>query len=90
MTTLVELARRLPNGFHDAQVSACTLDFVRRTVVFELQVWMGDDTDRERYRSARLSVSGLAYCAIDPPDPGYPFAERAPLGSDGVVDEALL
>jgi len=72
----------LPNGFHDARVSACTIDFVGRKVAFELQVWMGDETDRERYRPARLSVTGLAYCATDAPDPRYPFADRVPLVVD--------
>lgn len=82
MTTLVDLARQLPNGFHDAQVSACSLDFVNRTVAFELQLWMGDEADFERYRSARLTVTGLEYYAADPPDPRYPFAESAPLAVD--------
>lgn len=31
MTTLVEIAQGRANGFHDAPVRACNLDFVART-----------------------------------------------------------
>ncbi len=82
MTTLRELADGLPNGFHDAQVSACAINYVNGSVTFELLVWMGDERERERYRAARLKVTGLLFCAFEPPDPRYPFAAGAPLVVD--------
>jgi hypothetical protein len=91
MTTLADLAGQLPNGFHDAKVSGCSLDFVGRTVVFEMELWVGDDADRERYRRTRLGVTGLLYCAFDAPDPRYPFADRKPLVVDlCAADPAVL
>jgi hypothetical protein len=82
MATLQELAETLPNGFHDAQVSSCAVDFVARTVTFDLSIWVGDETDSERYRRATLKVAGLVFCAFDPPDPRYPFADGRPLEVD--------
>ena len=82
MATLQELADGLPNGFHDACVSACAIDFVARTVTFKLSIWMGDESDSERYRDADLKVSGLGFCAFDAPDPRYPFADGKPLTVD--------
>lgn len=82
MTTLREIAEGLPNGFHDAQVDVCTIDFAARTLTFELALWVGDDKELERYRGARLRVAGLLYCAFDPPDERYPFAAREPLVID--------
>jgi hypothetical protein len=82
MTTLREIAEGLPNGFHDAQVDLCTMDFAGRTLTFELALWLGDDEEPERYRGARLRVAGLLYCAFDPPDERYPFVAREPLVVD--------
>ena len=63
------------------------MDFVKRTVTFDLDVWIGDlDSsdvrDRERYRAARLVLAGLLFCHVEPPDPRYPFQEGAPLRID--------
>ena len=87
MATLAELDRSLPNGFHDAEVGSCVLDFVARTATFELQIWIGDRdallaSERELYRAARLVVTGLAFCQFEPPDPNYPFLESRPLRVD--------
>lgn len=90
MTTLREIAAGLPNGFHDARVDICTVDFAARTLTFELALWVGDDSDPERYRGARLRVAGLLYCAFDPPDPRYPFAERGPLVVDLCDPDAAI
>ena len=87
MATLRDLERTLPNGFHDTKVRSCALDYVQRTALFQLDVWTGDldatdPRERERYRSAALFVSGLAFCQMEPPDPTYPFQESAPLRVD--------
>jgi hypothetical protein len=82
MATLEEVAGGLPNGFHDAQLSSCAMDFVARTVTFKLSIWIGDQRDAERYRDAELKISGLGLCAFDAPDPRYPFADRRRLAVD--------
>ena len=64
MATLQELADTLPNGFHDAEVSSCAIDFVARIVTFELSIWMGDESDPERYRPDHLEITGLVFCAF--------------------------
>jgi len=38
--------------------------------------------DRERYRTALLLVSGLAFCQLDAPDPTYPYQDAAPIRVD--------
>jgi hypothetical protein len=87
MTSLAEINRTLPNGFHDSEVRSCKLDFVARTAAFEIDVWVGDlDTPtrdgRELYRAGLLVVSGLAFCQVDAPDPTYPYQDAAPIRID--------
>ena len=86
-TTLLEIDRGLPNGFHDSRVRTCSLDFVARTATFEVDVWVGDleaatHDGRELFRTALLAVSGLAFCQIDAPDPTYPYQDAAPIRVD--------
>ena len=86
MTSLGEIAATLPNGFHDAEVRSCSLDFQERTASFELNLWVGDmeasPEERELYRPARLVIAGLVFCHFETPSPDYPFAEPAPLRID--------
>jgi hypothetical protein len=87
MATIAEIEDQLPNGFHDAEIRSCALDFVARTATFAVDIWIGDigsseESQRERYRPARLEISGLAFCQIEAPDPSYPFREQKPLRVD--------
>lgn len=87
MTTIPEIDATLPNGFHDAELQSCTIDYVGQTVTFDLEIWIGDlssdnEQVRERYRRARLVVTGLAFCHLEMPDPTYPFQEAGPLRID--------
>jgi hypothetical protein len=87
MTTLQQIENSLPNGFHDALVRSCHLDFVARTASLELDVCMGDaesaDSDeRDSYARATLLLDGLAFCEVQAPDPTYPFQQPAPLRVD--------
>jgi len=92
--TLEELAATLPNGFHDAQVSSISLDYLKREVEFTLDVWVGDSSSqdeevREAYRNGELKLSGLLYCAIEPPDANYPYGEAKKLWVDaGALESA--
>ncbi len=69
--TLEEISQSLPNGFHDAEVRRIVLDYSKRTMEMEADVWVGTmkspPETREAYRLARLTVSGLLFCAIDQP-----------------------
>jgi hypothetical protein len=82
--TLEELADTLPNGLHDAFVKTVLLDFTARTAVLDVSLWVGDiesgsEDERERRRSATITLHGLQFFVIDPPDPGYAYASPEPL-----------
>lgn len=75
--TLDELNRKLPNGFHDAEISAIELDYVAGTAKFRLSLLIGwpEDSEPERnaYQEAKMKLTGLCFCSIGPPSPTYPF-----------------
>ncbi len=68
--TLHELAMTLPNGFHDAEVSDFTIDYLRRELRLMMRVWieMEGTPEDETYRTAMLTLSGLLACVIEPPN----------------------
>ncbi len=83
--TLNELAGTLPNGFHDSVVHVISLDYSKHEIKLSVAVWVGnsDATDaaaREAYRMGQLTLSDMAFCVIEPPDPTYPYYEK-----DGIV-----
>lgn len=94
--TFEELVDTLPNGLHDAQVSSISIDYLKREANFTLDVWIGDSSSRiegvrEAYRSGKLRLSGLLYCAIEPPDANYPYAEAKKLWVDaGDMESAVI
>ena len=84
--TIDELEQSLLNGFHDAFIRTIRLDYARRTASMEMSIWV-DDLDespefRELYRDAVLEFEGMQSVILDPPDPGYPYAEPKPLWVD--------
>jgi len=73
--TFQEAATSLPNGFHDAELQRFEMDYVHRTLRFDLVVWIGNMDDsqrRELYRPARLTLDDVAFLVIEPPDVKYP------------------
>lgn len=85
--TLEEISDSLPNGFHDAQIKKLNLDYVNREATFDLEIWIGTDSstkgeERDAYREARLTLSQLLFCVVEPPDPNYPYQEGKPLWVD--------
>jgi hypothetical protein len=84
--TLEELEATLPNGLHDAEVKSVLIDYVERRATMELSVWVGDMSDlpatREAYKDGSLTISGLLFVAVEPPDPNYPFAKSGRLCVD--------
>lgn len=82
-----DILAQLPNGMHDASITDMRVEFGRRTVILDMQFWVGDlDADeeakREAYRVGRLVLTGVVATRIDPPDP----ADR---GSCFSLDEGI-
>lgn len=73
--TLDELYLTLPNGFHDAQLKRVILDYERGSASLTLDIWVGDlegnPSEYELYRLSELTLEGLAFWIIGPPDPKY-------------------
>ena len=90
-----DLGRTLPNGFHDAQVTSLCIDFAQREVAIKINVWVGDCSSRsldvrEAYRPGLLTLSGLLYCSIEPPDPRYPYRDGGAITIDAGTVESLV
>ena len=83
--TFEEVAASLPNGFHDAELQRFEMDYVHRTLRFDLAIWIGDMDDsrrRELYRPARLTLDDVAFLVIEPPDINYPWLKAGPIRID--------
>lgn len=64
-----------------------SIDFTARKAVFTLSVWVGSmlnppGPEREKYRKGRLTLVGLEYLAIEPPQPDYPYGEGGSIRID--------
>jgi hypothetical protein len=64
VTTLADLERQLPWGFHDAYVEALTIDWLGQTLTLTMRFPMTERQDIER--RAQVTVSGLFFCSIEP------------------------
>ena len=65
MTTLAELVKDLPWGLHDAHLEGLSIDWLAQTVTLVVRFPMTKRQDVER--RAEVRVSGLFFCAVDPP-----------------------
>jgi|SRR5579864_1564527 hypothetical protein len=97
--TLEDIEKSLPNGLHDSQLHRLHVDYEHRKLQADVAVWVGEldepSEKRERYRRARIEITGLIFLVIEPPDPRYPFLDTARLTVDGCdkrenLDIALL
>ena len=84
---VAEVQTQLQITFHDSLLRELSTKFAERTVLFVLEVWVGDldappGPDRERRRAARLELTGLEYLVVDPPDPTYPYGRHEPVDID--------
>lgn len=84
MATLWEIASTLPNGFHDARLRGYRVDFVARTLAFELEL----ATSNAIHVPATITLTRLAFCEVQAPDSRYPFQNPAPLCVDLVECDA--
>src|ERR1700722_316639 len=64
---LAEIEAGLPWGLHDAYLEGIEIDWLTSTACLLVRVMMTERQDQDQ--RARITVSGLAFCAIDPPDP---------------------
>ncbi len=87
MTTLDDLSASLPNGFHDAELQRLVIDYMKREAKFIVDIWVGDmgTEQREVYRLAEVTLSGLLFWVSEPPDANYLYdvagGERIDIGS---------
>ena len=61
------------------------MDYVHRTLRFDLVVWIGNMDDsrrRELYRPARLTLDDVAFLVIEPPDVNYPWLKSGRIRID--------
>jgi hypothetical protein len=95
--TIEEIERTLPNGFHDASLEKLYIDYSKREVKLEILADVGnpDSTSeelKETKRKGRLTVSGLLFCIIEPPDSrsSYKKTEGLWIGDSGSVKSGKL
>jgi len=76
--TFEDLEKELPNGFHDAELRDMLIDYVVGSMTLRMNFWVGNmqGPNRDEYRSGELRITGLYFCAIDPPDPNYRYVPR--------------
>jgi hypothetical protein len=83
--TLQDVADTLPNGFHDAELRRLEIDYFRRTLCFDLDMWIGQMSDvraRELYRPSRLTLDKLAFIVLEPPTFSYQWNEAGSIRID--------
>jgi len=86
--SLTEIEQELPNGFHDAGLERIDVCFLTGQVKLIFQLCLGDPDaetteDRETYRRAALTLSGVIYFVVEPPEDGRDYFGPGPLRVDG-------
>jgi hypothetical protein len=74
--TFEQVEASAPNGFHDAILEKLAVDYQAGIISLSMRLLVGTPgmEDEEAYSPAELRVNRLLFCAIEPPDPSYPFA----------------
>jgi hypothetical protein len=78
--TFDEWDHKLPNGFHDAEISTLEIDYPRRTMTLHMRLL---SLIRGEYVAAVVTVSGLQFCSIGAPSPEYSYQRMAPITVGG-------
>jgi hypothetical protein len=83
--TIDDISKTLPNGFHDADLLGVEIDFEHATAAMDFAV----DTSNSDMESAvvprrgRLSLKGLHYFVVEPPNEQFAYDQQAQnIGSD--------
>lgn len=74
--SIENILKKLPNGFHDAKMNSINIDYISRTVIIAVDIFV------ETYKSSQLIISDFEFCIIDVPDKNYPFFKKAALTID--------
>ncbi len=84
--TFEQLSESLPNGLHDAEWRGISIDYAQQTLTMDLVIWVGSMDDppetREAYREGRITVSGLLFCIMEPPEPTSNYRRELLTGAD--------
>ena len=85
-----ELDREYPNGFVDAELIGCSIDYQNRSALLQLNLRgnLPDGESRDEYRRAVLSLDELYYFAIEPPDADHLWYPRQAIQVDGFAEDA--
>jgi hypothetical protein len=75
--TFEEFITELPNGLHDAALSEIAVSYSAREAVAQIAVNVTDEEPEQIERDLRLTLHGLVFLVIDPPDGNYPFAKSS-------------
>ena len=67
-----EIARELPNGFHDAVFLSHSIDSSSGLLNLNINVWVGGvdskvELEREIYKAGVLTLEGMEYLVVEPP-----------------------
>jgi hypothetical protein len=78
--TFDELEATLPWGLHDAYLEGIVIDWPASQLELAVRVMMSEQQDMDQ--RAQVTVRGLVYCAIDPPeiDPERGYGPTPQLG----------
>ncbi|MBI5535619.1 MAG: hypothetical protein HY898_23010 [Deltaproteobacteria bacterium] len=63
---LDEIEASLPWGLHDAYLERMAIDWIERRLTLDVRVMITEHQDMDQL--ARITVTGLVYCSIDPPE----------------------
>ena len=82
---------RYPHAsFHDSYIKSIGVDFLTREAKFSITLFVGNPDAREeqpREADGLLTLTGLLYIALEPPDPRYSYDEDAlEVSYDGPVE----
>jgi hypothetical protein len=76
VSTIAKLENDLPWGLHDAYVESMAIDWPRARLVMDMRLMISEHQDEDQ--RARITITGLVYCAIEPPTIKPPEYEPCP------------
>jgi hypothetical protein len=80
--TFDELLDELPNGFHDAGLLGIEISYLKSCVILYATINATADDAEQYVRDVKVTLSGVVFFAIDPPDQNYPLAHGQALWTD--------
>ena len=85
---LTDINDSLPNGFHDSIIDSVSVDYGKRSLRFDINVWIGDmssidEKRREAYRRGVLKIYDFEYFIVEPPNESYPYKKEQQITIDG-------